>query len=43
MLKPGMTREQLDTTITDFQQRLAASEVISELVDSVQIKLSQAS
>ena len=43
VLKPGMTREQLDTTITDFQQRLAASEVISELVDSVQIKLSQAS
>lgn len=40
-LIPGLTREQLSQVVGIFQQQLAASAVISEKVDSVQIKLSQ--
>lgn len=39
-LIPGLNREQLGQVLGAFQQQLAASSVISEKVDSVQIKLS---
>ena len=40
---PGLTREQLDTVMQDFQQSLAGSDLISHVVDSMQIKLLSAS
>lgn len=39
-LVPGLNREQLSQVLGIFQQQLAASQLISEKVDSVQIKLS---
>lgn len=40
-LVPGLNREQLNQVLGVFQQKLAGSQLISEKVDSVQLKLSQ--
>ena len=40
---PGLTREQLNMVIQDFQRSLASSDLMSQAVDSVQIKLLSAS
>ena len=40
---PGLTREQLNMVIQDFQRSLASSDLMSQVVDSVQIKLLSAS
>ena len=40
---PGLTREQLNMVIQDFQRSLASSNLMSQAVDSVQIKLLSAS
>lgn len=42
LLIAGLTQEQLNRTVAHFQQRLAASSVISEKVDSVQLALAAA-
>lgn len=42
VLRPALTREELNATVQGFQQLLAASTVVSEKVDSVHVALASA-